>query len=35
MSGEFDYHSLGVSYYISALAGYMSHIIVDGEGDWN
>ena len=34
MSGEFDYHSLGVSYYISALAGYMSHIIVDGEGDW-
>jgi len=33
-SGEFDYLNLGVTYYVSMLAGYMSHIIVDGEGDW-
>jgi hypothetical protein len=35
VSGELDYHNLGVSYYISALAGYLSHIIADGEGDWH
>jgi energy-converting hydrogenase Eha subunit A len=35
INGEFDYHNLGVSYYISALAGYLSHIIADGEGDWH
>jgi len=34
MTGEFDYHNLGVTYYVSMLAGYMSHIIIDGEGDW-
>jgi hypothetical protein len=33
--GEMDYRNLGVSYYISALAGFLSHIIADGEGDWN
>lgn len=35
ITGELDYHNLGVSYYISTLAGYLSHIIADGEGDWN
>ena len=35
MTGKFDYHTLGVSYYVSAMAGYMSHIIADGEGDWS
>ena len=33
--GIVDYRNLGVSYYLSALAGFLSHIIADGEGDWS
>jgi len=35
ITGVVDYRNLGVSYYISALAGFLSHIIADGEGDWS
>ncbi|MEK7398204.1 MAG: metal-dependent hydrolase [Candidatus Poribacteria bacterium] len=32
---DFEFQTLGVSYYVSVLAGYLSHIIADGEGDWD
>jgi len=32
---ELEFKNLGISYYVSVLAGYLSHIIADGEGDWN
>lgn len=32
---ELEFKNLGISYYVSAVAGYLSHVIADGEGDWD